>query len=335
MAAWLLHQNVESEILYVPKRSQYIVKIPFINTYYKDYFVKKEMPAEIRSIKRLLAQAIEQRSLEWVGKCSQLSKMVEVFYDRYLESRKIRKHDLVQTTLFKLGANYANDPIIDQAVGQEVDLTGYVAQVENMISNMAKLDSEKISLNRRLTDRAKTKKISPDAARLSIAKDWIRIINRFFLISTTNFYTACEVRHLDNGLYQQWLFINKQLQTIEASGKNEAFLGRWQDLKTRCRALAAFSREKLSEAPPCFYMEKIDNYLKKFLMYECKVLDSKEKNIIDAENNHADRVIQNNERALQEIREKYAILKAEASTLAREMFAASYPGTASAPSARN
>ncbi len=320
IAAWLTHKGIESEIFYMPRKKQYLVKIPFANTFHHDYLDLHELQKPVVTMLEMLSNACLKVDTTWIANYGQLAALLRSLDEEMSKSRKIRRTDLVQTSLFVLKVNYAGSDLIDAAVRPETDLSFLIPQVENIIRNLTSFNEEFRKTRTTLNQKISKSTMNANETWLAFSKHWVSLINRFFNIVTTNIDTFSKVCRIDNHLYNQWLFINKQLKLVETQPKFQGFKDRWLALKSLCISAASKSREKLDKSPLGFYQENTAQYMAQFLNFDYMTPGTEQYDAIAAEKMRAEKTITQNREDIQALEKLYQTLKKDVSDLAKEMF---------------
>lgn len=331
IAKWLLQKRVDSEVLYVEQRKHYMVKIPFVNTYLADHFEKRPRPVEFEEIEKILSITVE--SVDALDKevCSEVSRALGKVIDCYEESKRARMEDLVQTHLF-YGQNIADDPLLPRlgsVLCEKLEIKEVEGGVRNWCDFIKQIDSEFKAILA-LTEEQKVKaKWSQQAAVKAIQSICARrkaYISKFCELTLSDIVTKGESLQLENFLYRQWLFLNKQIELIQNDPQYADLLKRCREIKARTIDATKIAERKKIQTPLSFFRDETEQYFVKFLHYESGVLTAEEKRLLHNQRELAAKIVKDNSRDISAIRAKYEALKKETYAVAMDIFVAMNPG---------
>jgi len=330
IAAWLLSHRIDSEILYVDLRKAYMVKIPFVNTYYKDFFEKKEMPKEITEMCDQLVDVVKRVDYSWAGPISRVQRALIQFAESQEHYRTLRKLDMVQTTLFATGQYYGNSSMINQLVSKWDDYGKFKPEINELIDAILFYDGEFKRTEKIMLKFSRNEKLDPVGTLTEFLKRNKKAIDGFINIMLNQMETHNTIYRLDNDIYKQWLFINQQLEALENGGKytdadGDKFVSRWKELKQDCMANGKKARQYLLDIPLHIgLVDRVTNYMSRYFSIYC-LDDTKALQATAPEKKILDACMEKNEGMIEDIRSEYSRLKPLISSLAREVFETKNP----------
>jgi hypothetical protein len=142
----------------------------------------------------------------------------------------------------------------------------------------------------------------------------------FCELSMSDPLTQIEAFRLDNDIYKQWLFLNKQIHLVQNDPLYEDLLKRCQDLRGRIMEAAKLSSQLFNKLSFSFCRESTAIYFREFLTHTVKKLTTQERAEVNKGKIAAELIVAENNRDLAQIRELCRNLKEDAVKLAREIF---------------
>lgn len=312
IARWLLSQKIDSEILQVESKQQFLVKIPFINTFAADHFERKLVPSELLEISMMLRDTAAAVDPILAEGCNQLLKALNSLYDYLVEYHKIRGLDMIQTSLFVLNHNCSEDPLIPKlACSFTIDWRNIKEHVENFCSNIKELHSQIDDI----VKLAANSNFKINVARMK--RDYFKL---FCELSMSDAMTQIEAFRLDNDIYKQWLFLNKQIHSVQNDPRCAHLLKQCQNLRGRIMEAAKLSSQLFNRISFSFCRKSTAIYFRKFLTHTVTKFTQQERAEFDQGKIAAEQIVAENNRDVAQIRELCRNLKEETIKLAREIF---------------
>ncbi|MBS0629813.1 MAG: hypothetical protein JSS30_06275 [Verrucomicrobia bacterium] len=329
IAAWLLRNRINSEILYVEAKEKFIVKIPFITLIPHDHFASVELTKEVVEIQNELAKTVEVVDPLWTAPCSQIATSIGKLYTYLLDRSKIQRVDIVQTTFFTLGQDCSMDPITTELSKTSIDFKEIELTIRNYCNCIQTIDSalqqiKNMTLSQCKSDQLSVKETEQVLHRFLTKKR--EMILQFCDLSSSDILTKIEMIRLDNLIYQLWLILNQQLRTLEDKPEHKELYDGCFRLKNKVIELSQISVKKITQTPFSFFRDSTSHFFTEFLKFHTPQLYLAQKEIFDEGKRAAEQIVETNKTDIKNIADNYILLKTDANQLMREIFFATNPG---------